>query len=222
MDFNNLKDEAGNAWNQSLASPPKQYTITLAANGGQEKVFYNANYMRVLTLLDPTGVTVRFGDSGTATDIVGAGLGYELPFVVGNITFRNDSATPKTITFAVAIGRIFDDRLNVSGNITVVNTLANALYTRPANTTIADNTSVTLVAGVSSAVLNLNIASQMGWGVQNVGTQDCYFGWDGLTYAQQVAQGIKLVPGAILLGDGRVQARCSSPVGTEIRTWQWR
>jgi len=102
----------------AISNPYKQFTYVIP-NGAIETIFYQFNYFRVLNVSNSDGVTIRFGSSGTPTDVVGAGIGYELPSVVDRADIRNQSGSDVTITVACAIGRINDDRLNISGDLNV-------------------------------------------------------------------------------------------------------
>lgn len=183
--------ENGQPWNESLRSPPKQFTFVIAGNGGTEKVFYNHNYLRILSITATAGITLRFGDSGTPTDIIGAGIGYELPFIVGNTTIRNDSGAPITITISVAIGRIYDDRLNVSGTVNIANTKAAPLYV---SAPISSFQASAGTVGTGAASL-INTATCVRFIVQNSGTTNLYIGDSGLN---ATFNGIWLPPNASL------------------------
>lgn len=112
--------------NKQIQSPPKQFSFTIPA-GAIETIYYELNFLRILSLSDASALKIRFGDTGTETDVVGAGVGYAWPYTVSNVFLRNTSGAPITVTVAVAVGQIFDDRLNVSGNINVVNAPATVL-----------------------------------------------------------------------------------------------
>lgn len=157
--------------NKQIQSPPKQFSFTIPA-GAIETIYYELNFLRILSLSDASALKIRFGDTGTETDVVGAGVGYAWPYTVSNVFLRNTSGAPITITVAVAVGQIFDDRLNVSGNVQVVNAPATDLdvsdaavlammqndeLQRAPLTTLAgatrasyNNTSPTIVSGASN------------------------------------------------------------------------
>lgn len=102
----------------SLDNPYKEFTFTIAA-GAIEQVYYAFDYVRCLTFTGAnTDIKLRFGKSGSESDFIGAGIGIKMPYVVESLAIRNASASPITVTFALAIGIINDDRLNVSGTIT--------------------------------------------------------------------------------------------------------
>ena len=106
--------------NMGTQNPYKQFELTIA-DGEVFPIYYSFNFFRILSISTSTGVTIRFGDKGTATDVIGAGIGYELPEPVNVATIVNNSGGSLDITVALAIGKIYDDRLNVSGDINVVN-----------------------------------------------------------------------------------------------------
>ena len=123
-----------------IANPYKQFTYTIA-DGAIETLFYDFNYFRILSINTTTGVSIRFGSSGTPTDVVGAGVGYEMPSVVSRAEIINKSGGILTITVAAAIGRIDDDRLNISGSLSVA---VSSIFDEIADVTIATSTKVTV------------------------------------------------------------------------------
>lgn len=146
MAFQQLPIEQGS----DLQNPPKQYTITLA--GDEIRPFdYNFNFFRFLTLsgADAANLSFRFGDSGADSDVIGAGVGYELPYVTNRITFKNKSASPITFTFIIAIGRIYDDRLSVSGVITTTEATPTIIDSQ-ADQSIPNTTATQFLAANSS------------------------------------------------------------------------
>ena len=163
-----------------IGNPYKQFTFTIA-DGAQQTLFYDFNYFRILSANVTTGVTVRFGSSGTPTDVVGAGIGYEMPAVVGRADIANNSGGTLTITVAVAIGRIDDDRLNVSGAINVARaavldtiddvTLAGATATliAPSNP-LRNELFVTNMSGGDIRVGDSNVAATSGFRIADGAT----------------------------------------------------
>ena len=138
-----------------IANPYKQFTYTIA-DGAIETLYYDFNYFRILTTSATTGVSIRFGSSGTATDVVGAGIGYEMPAVVNRAEILNNSGGVLTIVVACAIGRIDDDRLNVSGNINVINSPGTVLDVATVSNTVASAADVTLGAASADQILAAN------------------------------------------------------------------
>lgn len=113
----------------NVINPYREFTYTIAA-GGIERIYYNFDYFRVITLTATNNnlVFVRFGEAGSESNIAGAGIGYKLPGVVNSCFIRNTNASSITVTVALAVGWINDDRLNVSGAITIDNTVTNPIY----------------------------------------------------------------------------------------------
>lgn len=103
-----------------IQNPYQEFTLTVPAGTTSRPVAFNYNYF---ALLEATagGIQVKFGNSGNFSDLIGAGLGVQLPVVVENVQFTNPTGGDITITFSLAIGEVFDRRLSVTGNIAVVN-----------------------------------------------------------------------------------------------------
>lgn len=127
-----------------LQNPYKQFTFTIP-DGETKSLFYDFNYFRILSISTTTGVTIRYGSSGTPSDVVGAGIGYEMPAIVNRAEIANNSGGVLTITVAAAIGRIDDDRLNISGSLSVA---------KPSQ--IVSTPDVTLVAATKTSILASN------------------------------------------------------------------
>lgn len=101
-----------------VRNPYRQFPFTIAA-GAIETIYYTFDFWRMLTLSNTTGVQLRFGKTGSFTDIVGAGVGNRLPDPVGEIQIINNSGSTITGVIGLAVGDIFDDRLNISGALNV-------------------------------------------------------------------------------------------------------
>ncbi len=126
----------------SVQNPYKQFPLTIAANA-TERIQYDYNFFRVLSASANT-FAVRFGQSGAESDVIGAGVGYELPEVVRDVFIRNLSGSSITLTVAMAIGKIYDDRLNVSGNINAVTVTPTTLVSA-ADASVAATTTTQVV-----------------------------------------------------------------------------
>jgi hypothetical protein len=101
-------------------NPYKEFTYVIQPSGTQ-RIDYAYSFFRVMSLSANT-IEAKFGASGTFTSIIGGGVGIDfgdrnLPFV----ELRNVGGVAVTITVAMMIGVINDDRLNVSGNVNVIN-----------------------------------------------------------------------------------------------------
>lgn len=124
----------------SIQNPYQEFVRIIPA-GETRRIDYAFNFWRILSA---TGgeITLGFGGSGSPTVVSGAGIGQQLPVAIPFLTIRNSGATALTITVAMAIGDIRDDRLNISGALSVA---------KPSNLiTTAD---ATLVATVKTSVL---------------------------------------------------------------------
>lgn len=97
----------------STQAPYWEYTKTLAANE-HFKLNYVTDSFHLLDVSAPDVLRVNFGGSMIETPFT-AGLGYHLNEPVEYIELWNDSANSLTVHFAVGIGDIRDNRLNVSG-----------------------------------------------------------------------------------------------------------
>lgn len=165
-----------------------EQTLTLAAG---ERVQINRvyNYFRVLALSVST-LSVIFGDNPNETPFTGAGLGLALDKTVRNLTLINTGAAPTTITFAVALGKVNDDRLTVSGivsvlvtgtaNVLINNTAAQSVPVRQTSGSIsaAQNTVNTTASIISAANTSKNSVT-----VKNTGSTDMFVGPSTVTAA---------------------------------------
>jgi len=129
-----------------IANPYKQFNLTIA-DGEARELFYNFNYFRILEITNSTGVSIRFGSSGTPTDVVGAGIGYEMPSVVDRATIINQSGGAITIKLGLAVGRIDDDRLAVSG---AIKTSVGSNFGAATDVTVPDSTSTVVLSSDES------------------------------------------------------------------------
>lgn len=117
-------------------------TVVIPA-GGRVTISTVYDYFRVLDLVG-SGLRVIFGDNQKESKFTGAGLGVKLRYVVKRLEFYNSGISEMTITYAVALGAVSDDRLNAVGTV-------NVNFEAPANlTTITD---VFVPAGGSAALL---------------------------------------------------------------------
>ena len=165
----------------SVPNPPLQFNRTLI-DGQIETIFYNYNFARILALSATTGVQIVFGQSAQPTDVVGAGVGYEFNYVVPSISIINRSGGPITITMILAIGKIYDDRLNIVGSIT---STVNSFNTLAASQVNVGNSAANLIAASAN---NRNITIQ-------AGAADL---WIGATNAVTAATGL-LIPASTTL-----------------------
>lgn len=178
-----------------LQSPPKQFTYTVAA-GDIQTVFYAYDFLRILSLSSSTGVLLRFGDSGTPTDVIGAGIGYRLNTAVRQCDIINTSGAPITITISLAIGQIFDDRLNVSGTLNVANTASTGLFVINGGGTQGPSRGT---IGTTATQITGTITNQRFFILKNLSTTDSiYVGTSG---SLTTANGWEVKPGEALSVD---------------------
>lgn len=125
---------ADNITDYNTLVPYQELTYTIAA-GARQEVYQVFNYFRV-TSQSGGALSVRFGQNGLETPFTGQGIGVQFSVTFPRLTLVNTGGTSMTITIAIAVGRISDDRLNVSGTVTVAGTV-----------TTNDNPGTTIVNG---------------------------------------------------------------------------
>lgn len=142
----------------------KEYTYTIAAGAAVEigEVF---NYFRVLSQ-SASSLSVQFGDDANTSTFSGAGLGIKFENLPSKIVIRNTGVVPTTITIALAIGYIYDDRLNVSGTVTVsgsVSTTTSSVLNSVADVTLTAATQIAIIAANTSrrGVIITNIGANV-------------------------------------------------------------
>lgn len=96
----------------ALPNPPVAFPLTVKANDTL-RFNYNFDYYRIVTMNDSEkdSILIRFGDSANESKCVGAGLGFQLPYVTDRIYFRNTSGADITFTVILAIGKVDDNRV---------------------------------------------------------------------------------------------------------------
>lgn len=100
----------------TVQNPLQILTYTIAAGAYLENIYFDFDYFRILSLSGGV-VHVRFAGNAQPAIFTSAGLGYKCPVVLPYLQLFNPNANPITITIAVAIGDITDDRLNVAGTV---------------------------------------------------------------------------------------------------------
>jgi len=156
-----------------IQNPYKEFTYTIPA-GESETIYYAFNYWRILSLSGGT-LQMRFGGSGELSNVSGSGLGQELDDPIPHVTIKNDHASQAmTVTIAMAIGRIDDDRLNVVGTgIETVSGSGNVIDTKAAFT-----------AGVSAlSAITASANTKRVWIYNNHASAVLYWGDSGVTIA---------------------------------------
>jgi hypothetical protein len=107
-----------------IANPYREFTFSVAVSGA-ETIFFAHRYFRVMTISGTA--SIRFGASGSKTSFIGAGVGIELDSPTDRVTIFNEGGGILTLTVALSMGRISDDRLNVSGTVSTQETKAATL-----------------------------------------------------------------------------------------------
>lgn len=194
-DDRNFQSSQQNIVTNDIQNPPKQFTVTIAA-GASESINYDHSFLRILSLTG-TGLQIRFGQSGTPTDVIGAGVGYELDDVVRSSQLINTSGAPITVTVVLSMGRIYDDRLNVSGSVNVQNTTSTPLFVSVsggnASSAVFQGNATTTATQITGVITN-----QRTFMIKNLGTANMAVGTgSGLT----MANGFILAPNETLSVD---------------------
>lgn len=182
-----------------IRNPYKEFAFSIA-DDAIETIDYTFDFWRMLTLSTSTGVSLRFGKTGTPTSIVDAGVGGRIPDPIDNIQIINESGATLTGTIGLAIGDIFDDRLNVSG---AVNVAIPTVYTSTADLTIPAATLTTVQAAL--AARHEIIITNVGGNVARIG--------DAGTSA---TRGTPLLPNQTLSLKTTAQVRAYSTLGTVL------
>ncbi len=99
----------------SVQAPYWEQTITLAPHE-RKKIEYATDNFQLINASLPNALRVNFGGSMIDTPFR-AGMGYRLTKPVQFVEIWNDNDTDLTVDFALGIGQIQDNRLNVSGQI---------------------------------------------------------------------------------------------------------
>ena len=180
----------------TFANPYKEFTITIPVSG-RVPIFYAAQYFRVMSLTG-TGLRAVFGGTGAETDIIGAGIGIRLPVPVDQVTLINGGASPITVTVAMSMGIVNDDRLNVTGVISIQNTSTTPIYVRNDNNVVQSSNAVSV--GTAAVAIGTSNANTTAYSIFNASTQTVYLGTSSVT----VALGFPLLPNQSYHYDGNV------------------
>lgn len=163
--------EIGNDFIQS--NPYKQFDFTIA-NKERQIFYYNWTFFQILELSATTGVSVIFsGAGGLGSNVVGAGVGFELPQgkFADRVEIVNESGGSLTGSIALAIGKINDQRFTASGVLSVKDqpstlvTVADTALSSTAANILAANT-----ARAQAFITNLDPVIAMRWGDSNTTT----------------------------------------------------
>lgn len=140
-------DDVNNITDISTLIPYQELTYTIAA-GARQDIFAVFNYFRVVSQ-SGGALSTRFGQNGLETPFTGQGIGVNFRATFPRLTLINTGGTSMTITVALAIGTINDDRLNVSGTVSVQGTVST--NDNPGTTVAYNQVSVTSTATLISA-----------------------------------------------------------------------
>lgn len=150
----------------------KEFTYTIPAYGS-EIIYYAHNTLRLLSFTGTRGdLAMVIGANGDETIFTGAGISYVLPSAVDRVKLVNKSASSITLTVAMIIGDIRDDRLTVSNIVSVEEvTPDNGAYG-----------AVSLTASTATQILAANANGVKTLIQNNNAYDDLYIGYDsGLT-----------------------------------------
>lgn len=170
----------------SFQNPYREFTLTLAA-GEIFPLQYDFNFARILSLSDSTALRLTFGGSGAETTVVGAGIGFRLGAAIKVLTLRNASASPITVTVGLAIGEIFDDRVNLVGGTIPVIISSPTVIASKADVSV-NTASATIIAALNTSRTEVIIQNPIG------NTNDFRIGDSGVN----ATEGIILSPGSTL------------------------
>lgn len=175
----------------SVQNTYKQFSYTLAA-GASETIFYVFDYFRVLSYTGANNtLSIRWGGANADTDFISAGIGYKLNQAVDRVVLKNNDVVPVTIVFAVAVGTISDDRLNVSGTVNVNITGSVPLEILSGATAIYGTSTV----GTSAVLISAAASDKKTVDIQNLGVLSTGANaniYVGFTSGVTAANGIKI------------------------------
>lgn len=124
-----MLDQVRNINTGTIANPYRQFTYTIPA-GQIQKIRYDGNVFAVL-YTSSENLAVNFSGSGGQTEYW-QGIKYHCPFVFTYVELCNlDTVNPLTVTVAIGIGDIQDNRFSVSGAVSICNYNNTPLMTQP-------------------------------------------------------------------------------------------
>ncbi len=133
----------------SIQAPYWEQSITLPPHGYQKIQYVTDNFQLISASL-PNALKVSFGGAMIDTPFR-AGMGYRLTEPVQFVELRNDNDTPLTVDFALGIGEIQDNRLNVSGQVDTLS--SNRPYASIHAGSLSGEQSLTFSDGANVAIL---------------------------------------------------------------------
>lgn len=129
-----------------------QNSVTIPAYG-RHKVYSVYRYFRILsTDISSPSLKVKFGENGLESDISSAGIGIDAGGLYDRLEIYNNSASSVTLTFAIGLERIDDNRLSVNGQVAIKQKAAASISTSQVT---VSTTATQLHGGSSSAKQSL-------------------------------------------------------------------
>lgn len=141
-----------------IQNPYREFTYVLPVNGA-ETIFFAHSYFRVLALSSGAGLAVRWGGSGQQSSLISAGIGINIIEAVPSVTLINTGGNVVTVTIALSMGTVSDDRLTVSGTINTSITSAEALSDVADVSVAATSTVLVSAASARKTVVISNLAA---------------------------------------------------------------
>jgi hypothetical protein len=167
-------------------------------------------YSQFITILENTAaneINIGIGDMQPVQ--LRAGLQFELPQddAFSKIILYNQAAVQTTVSFILSIGRVFDNRLTISGTV-----FSNLLTATQGPLAAATYNTFTTNAGAYKSLLAAN-ANRVSYSVENLSTnaQPVYIGYDNTVTASKYA--MSLLPGESISEDkyrGPVYVFCTA------------
>lgn len=114
----------------TFTAPYREFEFSITPNG-IHKLVYDHQLIEILENNLPDNVTCCFGGVGGFTKLE-QGIMYRYPDnnIIPYVQFKNeDAVNTATLRVAVAVGEMKDNRLTVSGNVTVQSNQDNPLFT---------------------------------------------------------------------------------------------
>lgn len=129
--------------------------LTFNIPAGANQVFnFDFRTIRVLTLSSGS-IKAQFGEQGNLTSVIGAGLGFEFDEAFKSVRIYSTHATDAAVgTLSLSMGKLQDNRLSISGAVTVQNVETAPLFTqeaRPTGWSVGQVTVDTTAGGITIA-----------------------------------------------------------------------
>jgi len=159
----------------AIENPLQFFDFTLPAGTVSEPLYFNYDYFRLLDL-SGNSVLVQFGASGSPARFLSAGIGFKVgqDKILNFLQFRNDTGGVVAGRVALAIGDITDDRLSLSGNVSVVNAVGTQLETYDRQSSTFAVSQQSMVAATAAQIFATDATAKAR--VITAGNQDLYIG----------------------------------------------